>query len=1635
MQSEADANANANANVNANVNANGETAPTMPPPSSPPPDTRSFFARCRSNLHEGVIQIATLMHPSSKLRLLYEMVMFLATLYTIIVVPFRSAFGWSDFMRSILFLDYLVDFLFWVEILLNFYTPQTMDEVMRYDPKMIALRYRNSRFAFDLISQLPYDIFAVGFGMEALRYLRLPRMIRVVKLYKYVEKWEMEWKSLGSYFRIVLIFSILILVSHWIACVWWIVGISAPNEADSGWISGAGVADKSISTQYTTSLYWSIVVLTTVGYGDITAQNDAEKFVAICTMLTGAFFYGLLFGNIASVISTMDAASSRLLQKASKLHRYMSYHKLPDDLRVRIQNYFDIMWSRERGLDEFEITHDLPTALRSEVAVYIHRDLVNKVSFFRATHNAGFINSLVLNLKPQIALPGEVILREGDLPNEMFFLSRGTVEITQNGKILSVLRDGSYFGEVSLIFQERRTATVAAVEYCEMLMLTKADFDNSIKYFPEFGKFIRDIAQERRNINEFHSDAELVNTYLKKSRENEKKKDKSEGKDTSRFVSVVDLYRQQRRRSVAIAQNLRGVKSKKAAPAPVPLDDCPPSDEASEISERRRSRIGSLSDSTILGSHEKNEKNDVHNVRQSKENRRSSGRTSSIASVASVGESKRFSITRFLRSMAESGTSDTKIETEKHPTQKSEPDLNPGLQAPPPSAVPLVEIAAAVPTDHAASSSSDAQSHDHNANATKENILSEPCLSSSGDERPLSHQGSISSHDSKVGSHADQTEAFDNEDTKNENMVIQGIATDSMDRDTAIPDVGTGQPVIPLHSVRLPPLQFEDTLLRGSNDGPHYEDFHQKDPSLTPQAVKHMQIMPSIPQSPATQGSLESPMSDAEPTGVEVPPRLTPLRPKPNMMERSKELKALETDIKREAFMEKYGLKKPSAPSSVSSEDTENVTRLSLKDLEPRKSKKTGQVEVQSTSLMLLTAYGASYLPLGMGIKHKPLPVPFVIQHDSMFRRILTGCTIASIIYNIWAVPVRIGFHRDMNGRFLAVDYLTDAILILDVICNFYTTIPGRDGAKIINPFVIQKNYRRTWFWRDILASVPLDFFALPYGISILGYLRLPRLIRASRLVHYAQKLEQRLQLNPSLFRICKLFALFLTYAHVMACLAHIVPNIGDRDEFTLSGDEERPLYSKYLSCLYFATTTICTVGFGDITPNSDLSRQFMIIMMLFGSVMYSTVFGSMVSLVSSINSEANANQQKLINVEEYMKLRDLPPDLRQRIRNYYDIIWNRHKGLNESDILDQLPHNLRSEVALFLYKDTLLKVNIFQGINNISFINSIVLMLRPQMALPGEYVIRQGEIGQEMYFIVSGQVQISTDGKHIATLSSGAYFGEISLIFSQKRTASVIAEEYCELLMLRKKELDEVLDVFPEYSTMLKSIAKDRMKQQTYHSDGNIVMSHMKNQGKLWGKLKKGLKLKSSDSASPDASQSANGILSRNGSLIEGGEEGQRPRKQSFSDIIFRRTSSVRDPASGSSSPSPRMTRAGSISQTGSSARKPSLSAGRAGALAKLFGKEKIQMLDDDGQVTMVVALSELATVAPQGPQESVAAEAATAADQIAGGVHIPTDAFYASEHPRSDIVSQPILEQSLELPNSPSSAPAQLPPAEASQ
>lgn len=68
----------------------------------------------------------------------------------------------------------------------------------------------------------------------------------------------------------------------------------------------------------------------------------------------------------------------------------------------------------------------------------------------------------------------------------MYFIEHGTVDIiTVNGKTAAHLRDGDFFGEMALITNERRNATVMAKTYCDLYRLNREDFEDAILGYPE----------------------------------------------------------------------------------------------------------------------------------------------------------------------------------------------------------------------------------------------------------------------------------------------------------------------------------------------------------------------------------------------------------------------------------------------------------------------------------------------------------------------------------------------------------------------------------------------------------------------------------------------------------------------------------------------------------------------------------------------------------------------------------------------------------------------------------------------------------------------------------------------------------------------------------------------------------------------------------------------------------------------------------------------------------------------------------------------------------------------------------------------------------------------------------------------
>jgi glucose-6-phosphate 1-dehydrogenase len=125
--------------------------------------------------------------------------------------------------------------------------------------------------------------------------------------------------------------------------------------------------------------------------------------------------------------------------------------------------------------------------------------------------------------------------------------------------------------------------------------------------------------------------------------------------------------------------------------------------------------------------------------------------------------------------------------------------------------------------------------------------------------------------------------------------------------------------------------------------------------------------------------------------------------------------------------------------------------------------------------------------------------------------------------------------------------------------------------------------------------------------------------------------------------------------------------------------------------------------------------------------------------------------------------------------------------------------------------RETLQRVPLFRG-NDPLLLNQVSVALRPQAASAGDVIIRKGDPGAEMYLISRGEAEVvDGEGKVLATLREGACFGEIALLLSERRTATVRARTSCDLFVLDQADFRRILRDHPQFCEAITKIAQDR--------------------------------------------------------------------------------------------------------------------------------------------------------------------------------------------------------------------------------
>ncbi|XP_027032628.2 potassium voltage-gated channel subfamily H member 4 [Tachysurus fulvidraco] len=442
---------------------------------------------------------------------LWDWMILLATFYVAVTVPYNVCFTpyvESDTeARSTIVSDIAVEMLFILDIILNFrttYVSQSGQVV--YDSRSICIHYAATWFFVDLVAALPFDLL-YAFNVTVTSLVHLLKTVRLLRLLRLLQK--LDRYSQYSAMVLTLLMSMFALLAHWMACIWYVIGRKEmernanQQDWDIGWLHELGKRLESpyvnstfggptVRSAYIASLYFTLSSLTSVGFGNVCANTDAEKIFSICTMLIGALMHAVVFGNVTAIIQRMYSRRSLYHTRMKDLKDFIRVHRLPRQLKQRMLEYFQTTWSVNNGIDANELLHDFPDELRADIAMHLNKDILQLPVFEGASR--GCLRSLSLHIKTSFCAPGEYLIRQGDALHANYFVCSGSLEVLKDSMVLAILGKGDLIGS-DLPGQDqviKTNADVKALTYCDLQYISVKGLREVLELYPEYASVFTD---------------------------------------------------------------------------------------------------------------------------------------------------------------------------------------------------------------------------------------------------------------------------------------------------------------------------------------------------------------------------------------------------------------------------------------------------------------------------------------------------------------------------------------------------------------------------------------------------------------------------------------------------------------------------------------------------------------------------------------------------------------------------------------------------------------------------------------------------------------------------------------------------------------------------------------------------------------------------------------------------------------------------------------------------------------------------------------------------------------------------------------------------------------------------------------
>ncbi|KAL4490784.1 hypothetical protein ABPG72_021838 [Tetrahymena utriculariae] len=397
------------------------------------------------------------------------------------------------------FFNILSFLIFILYLIASLNTAIYQEGIIVYDKFTIFKQYASFQLHLDLTTAI-FLLCSQGLHIPILFLLII---LRVIQFFVYLSTLDSNYQIKQRFpsFRLAKMLGILLLSAHFFACgfIW----IGGNTDQNNNWITKQSLQGNSWGNIYINSLYFSIVTMITVGYGDITPINLIEKTFVMIIMVFNCGLFGYYINAMSEIFKIQEQENMVVVNQQLEIFKYLKLRGVSNHIQTQVAKQLEYIHYQESSQKGEHLISKLGENLRNEVKKDIYLKFIQNHVIMKRIFSQQFLFKLSLHMKEMILYPNQILHKRGEQIQRIYMIFKGVIEYVFEGDTdqqISSFQSGQIISIERFIAQQNYEATLKSQNMCTLVYIDFNDFKNLLCQFQQdFEKYfmIKDLIQQK----------------------------------------------------------------------------------------------------------------------------------------------------------------------------------------------------------------------------------------------------------------------------------------------------------------------------------------------------------------------------------------------------------------------------------------------------------------------------------------------------------------------------------------------------------------------------------------------------------------------------------------------------------------------------------------------------------------------------------------------------------------------------------------------------------------------------------------------------------------------------------------------------------------------------------------------------------------------------------------------------------------------------------------------------------------------------------------------------------------------------------------------------------------------------------